>query len=74
MSTDTTAAPAEVDALEYVRERLAGMPAADRASLAGDTKVSLSTVYNIMRGHDTKYSTVMTLRKALRELEAAAAQ
>lgn len=72
MNTETMAP--DVDPLGYVRQRLREMAPSERPRLAVDVGTTQRTIYNIMDGErDAKYSTVMKLHKALKEIDAAAA-
>lgn len=69
MSTEVV----QVDHLDYVRQRLRDMPKADRPRLAVDVGISQRTLYNIMEGkRDAKYSNVMKLHKAFKDLDSTA--
>lgn len=56
--------PIEVDYIAVVRDRLKAMQQEDRHRLAMNVGLSISTIYNVRDGKDSKYSTVLKLYKA----------
>lgn len=64
----------EQDPLEYVRQRLQGMPPAQLARIAVAAHITERTLYNVMKAErDVKYGTVKKVHKALKDVETAEA-
>lgn len=66
---------AEVDHLEYVRQRLRVMDSSELPRLAVDANITQRTIYNVINGKaGARYSTVINLYHALQRADKAKAK